>query len=192
MTALPRVTSSGHSEAVEEVRRGQELDPQARSGLPAFVWYHGRRYDEAIKECERGLEIDPTSFLSLLVLSLAYAGKGEYDRAVQQAERGVSLAPGSDFMRALLGAVYAMAGQEEAARAVLDDLIERSTRSYVSPILMSWIFANLKDPDSAFEWLGRAYDERICTLGSGIGYAIYDGIREDPRFGELVKKLGLS
>ena len=181
-----------HSEALEEARRGRELDPQARSGLPAFVWYLGRQYDEAIVECERGLEIDPTSFLSLLVLSLSYAGKGQFDQAVQQAQRGVSLAPGSDLLRALLGAVYAVSGQQEAARAILSDLIERSARSYVSPILMSWIFANLQDPDSAFEWLGKAYDERTCTLASGIGYALYDGIRDDPRFEALVHKLGLS
>jgi serine/threonine-protein kinase len=181
-----------HSEALQEARRGRELDPQSRSGLPAFVWYLGRQYDEAIAECELGLEIDPTSFLSLLILSLAHAGKGQYDLAVQSAQRGVSLAPGSDFVRAVLGAVYAMSGQLEPAQAILSDLIERSTRSYVSPILMSWIFANLQDPDGAFEWLDKAYAERTCTLGSGIGYAIYDGIRDDPRFTELVRKLGLS
>jgi len=181
-----------HSEALEEARLGQELDPPTRSGLSALVLYHGRLYDQAIAECERGLEIDPTSFLPLLVLSLSYAGKGQYDQAVQHAERGVSLAPGSDFLRALLGAVYAMAGQEEPARGILSDLVERSSRSYVAPILISWIYSNLQDPDSAFEWLGKAYDERTCTLGPGIGYAVYDGIREDPRFGELLHKLGLN
>jgi serine/threonine protein kinase/tetratricopeptide (TPR) repeat protein len=180
------------SEALEEARRGQEIDPPTRSGLSALVLYHGRLYDQAIAECERGLEIDPTSFLPLVVLSLSYAGKGKYDQAVQHAERGVSLAPGSDFLRALLGAVYAMAGQEDAARGILSDLVERSTRSYVAPILISWIYANLRDPDGAFEWLGKAYDERTCTLGPGIGYAVYDGIREDPRFGELLQKLGLN
>jgi serine/threonine-protein kinase len=181
-----------HSEALAESRRGRELDPQSRSGLPAFVLYHARQYDEAIVECGRGLEIDPTTFLPLVVLSLSYAGKGQYDQAVQHAQRGASLAPGSDFMRGLLGAVYAMSGQQEAARTILTDLVERSTRSYVSPILISWIYANLQDPDSAFEWLGKAYDERTCTLGSGIGYAIYDGIRDDPRFGELIQNLGLA
>ena len=83
-------------------------------------------------------------------------------------------------------------GQQEAARVILSDLVERCSRSYVSPILVSWIYANLQEPDSAFEWLGKAYDERTCTLGSGIGYALFDGIRDDPRFGELVQKLGLS
>jgi serine/threonine-protein kinase len=187
------LTILGHdSEALEEARRGQELDPPTRSGLAALVLYHGRLYDQAITECERGLEIDPTSFLPLVVLSLSYAAKGQYDQAVQHAQRGVSLAPGSDFLRALLGAVYAMAGQQDAARTILSDLVERSTRSYVAPILISWIYSNLHDPDSAFEWLGKAYDERTCTLGPGIGYAVYDGIRDDPRFGELLHKLGLN
>ncbi len=182
-----------HSEAQEEARCGHDLDPfSSRGGIPALVSYHGRLYDEAIAECERALEIDPTSFLSLLVLSLSYAGKGQYDKAVQHAGRGVSMAPGSDFLRALLGAVYAMAGQQESARAILSDLVERSKRSYVAPILISWIYSNLQDPDSAFEWLGKAYDERTCTLGPGIGYAVYDGIRKDPRFGDLLHKLGLN
>ena len=73
-----------------------------------------------------------------------------------------------------------MAGQHEAARAVLSDRSSGQLAVYVSPILMSWIFANLQDPDSAFEWLDKAYDERTCNLGSGIGYALYDGIRNDP------------
>jgi hypothetical protein len=85
-----------------------------------------------------------------------------------------------------------MAGQHEIAREVLADLMERSTRTYVAPILISWIYANLQDPDSAFEWLGKAYDEQTCTLGLGIGFALYDAIRDDPRFGELVAKLGLG
>ncbi len=181
-----------HSEALEEIRHQQELDPHSRSGIPGLVPYHCRGYDEAIAECERVLEIDPTFLLPLLVLSLSYAAKGQYDQAIQQAQRGVSMSPDSDFMRALLGAVYAMASQQDAARAILADLIERSTRSYVAPILVSWIYANLGEPDSAFEWLGKAYDERTCTLGPGIGYALYDGIREDPRFGELLHKLGLN
>ena len=182
-----------HSEAQDAAQCGHDLDPlSSRGGIPALVLYHGRQYDEAIAECERGLELDPTSFLSLLVLSLSHAGKGEYDQAVQHAERGVTMSPGSDFLRALLGAVYAMAGREEAARGILTDLVERSGRSYVAPILVSWIYSNLQDRDSAFEWLDKAYDERTCTLGSGIGYAVYDGIREDPRFGELLHKLGLN
>jgi serine/threonine-protein kinase len=184
-----------HSEALEEARRGQDLDPLTPGGansIGALVSYHSRHYDEAIAEYERALEVDPTSFLALLGVSQSYAAKGQYDQAVRHAQRGVSLSPDSDFLRALLGAVYGMAGQHEAARGILSHLIERSRRSYVAPILMSWIYSNLEERDSAFEWLGKAYDERTCTLGLGIHFALYDGIREDPRFGELLHKLGLN
>jgi len=183
-----------YSEALEEARRGRDLDPlsQGGSGVSGLVSYNGRHYDEAIGEGERTLEFDPTSLLALLAISVSHAGKGQYDQAVQHAERGVSVSPDSNFMKAILGAVYAMAGQHEAARGILSDLTERSTRSYVAPILISWIYANLQERDSAFEWLGKAYNERTCTLGVGIRFALYDGIRDDPRFAELLQKLGLS
>lgn len=183
-----------HSEAFEEARRGRDLDPQLQggAGISVLVSYNGRRYDQAIAEAERTLEFDPTSLLALLGISVSHSGKGQHDQAVQHAERGVSLCPDSNFMRAVLGSVYAMAGRQEAARQVLADLKERSKLTYVAPILVSWIYSALKDPDSAFEWLEKAYDERTCTLGLGMGFALYDGIREDPRFEQLVRRLGLS
>jgi tetratricopeptide (TPR) repeat protein len=183
-----------HSEAFAEARRGRDLDPhlQGGSGVSVLVLYNGRQYDQAIAEAERTLEFDPTSMLALLGISVSHAGKGQHDQAVQHAERGVSLCPDSNFMRAILGAVYAMAGRQEAAREVLADLVQRSERSYVAPILVSWIYSTLREPDSAFEWLEKAYEERTCTLGLGMGFALYDGIRDDPRFEELVRRLGLS
>ena len=184
-----------HPEAIDEVRRGQSIDPVAHGrghGIAALVLYNGRQYDAAIEECERVLEVNPTDFQALNCISLSYAAQQEYDQAIHHAERGVSLAPDSDFLRALLGAVYGMAGQEDAARGILSDLTQRSERTYVAPILMSWIHASLRDRDNAFEWLDKAYAERTCTLGLGIGFALYDGIRDDPRFEDLRGKLGLT
>jgi serine/threonine-protein kinase len=183
-----------HSEALEEARCGRDLDPLAEggSGVSVLVSYNARHYDEAIAEGERTLEFDPTSMLAVLGISVSHAGKGQHDEAVQHAERGVSLFPDSNFMRGIEGTVYAIAGQHEAARRILFDLIERSKGSYVAPILVSWIYANLQERDSAFEWLEKAYDERTCTLGLGIGFALYDPVRDDPRFEELVGKLGLG
>ena len=181
-------------EAAEAVRVGTELDPflPATNGVAALVAYHGRRYDEAIKESERALERDPTSALSLLCISMALAAKGAYKEAIIHAERGVSLSPGVNFLRGVLGAVYAMANETIAARQVLDDLLERSKRTYVGPTLVSWIYAHLSERDRAFQWLGKAYDQRDCTLGFGLRAPMYDVIRDDPRFGELLAKLGLS
>jgi serine/threonine-protein kinase len=181
-------------EAAAAVQVGTELDPflPATNGIAALVAYHGRRYDEAIRESERALERDPTSALSLLCISMALAAKGAFREAIIHAERGVGLSPGVDFLRGVLGAVYAMANDVAAARKVLEDLVERSKRHYVGPTLVSWIYAHLGERDRAFEWLAKAYDQRDCTLGFGLRAPMYDVVCDDPRFGELLTKLGLS
>ena len=180
------------TEAAESVRVGRELDPflPATNGVAALVAYHCRRYDEAIRESERALERDPTSALSLLCISTAHAMKGEYKQAIIHAERGVALSPGVNFLRGILGSVYAMANETAGARQVLDDLLERSRRTYVGPTVISWIYSHLGERDQAFEWLEKAIEQRDCTLGFGLRAPMYDVIRDDPRFDRLLKKLG--
>lgn len=181
-------------EASEAARLGQELDPlsPATNGIAALVSYHGRQYDQAIDECFRTLERDRTSFLGLLAMTLSYTAKGMYKEAISHAERGVSVSPDVNLLRALLAAVYAMAGENAAAEKVLAELLERSTKAYVGPTMISWIYANLDQPDVAFEWLGKACSSRDCTLGFGIRVPLYDRISSDPRFQELLRCLELE
>ncbi|HEY4735322.1 MAG TPA: protein kinase, partial [Gemmatimonadaceae bacterium] len=112
------------SEGTEATKRGHELDPfsPAANGIRALVAYADRRYDDAIEASESALERDPTSALSLLAISMSYAGKSDFKQAILLAERGVNLSPRVNFLRGILGAVYAMAGQRAAAERVLGDL----------------------------------------------------------------------
>ncbi len=187
-------TSGRQTEAAEEARLGKELDPfsPAANGISALVAYHGRRYDEAIRDSERALERDPTSALSLLCISMSHAAAGAFKQAILHAERGVALSPDVNFLRGILGAVYAMANEHEAARRILDDLMQRSQHSYVGPVIISWIYCHLGDRDNGFIWLNKAYDQRACTLSFGLGAPLYDVIRDDSRFAELLTKLGLD
>jgi TolB-like protein/Tfp pilus assembly protein PilF len=181
-------------EAAQAARLGQELDPlaSATNGIAALVSYHGRQYEQAIGECERALELDRTSFLALLAVSLSYAAKGMYTEAIGHAERGVSLSPDVILLRALLAAVYAMAGKRTAAERILAELLERSKQVYVGPTMISWIYANLGEPDAAFDWLGRACSARDCTLGFGVRVPLYDRISPDARFKSVLESLGLG
>ena len=181
-------------EAAEAARLGQELDPlsPATNGIAALVSYHGRQYDQAISECQRALERDRASFLALLAMTLSYAAKGMYKDAISHAERGLSLSPEVNVLRALLGVVYAMAGERQSAERVLAELLERSHTEYVGPTMISWVYANMDEPDSAFEWLEKASSARDCTLGFGIRAPVYDRISGDPRFNELLAGLGLA
>jgi eukaryotic-like serine/threonine-protein kinase len=181
-------------EAAEAARLGQELDPlsPATNGIAALVSYNGRLYDQAITECQRALERDRASFLALLAMTLSYAAKGMYKEAISHAERAVSLSPEVNLLRSLLAVVYAMAGERASAGRVLAELLERSQREYVGPTMLSWIYANMDQPDAAFDWLGKATSARDCTLGLGIRAPVYDRISGDPRFQELLAGLSLA
>jgi serine/threonine-protein kinase len=181
-------------EASEAARVGQELDPlsPATNGIAALVSYHARQYDQAIDQCKRTLERDRASFLGLLAMTLSYAAKGMYREAISHAERGVSASPDVNLLRALLAVVNAMAGERAAAERLLGELLERSTQAYVGPTLISWVYANLNEPDAAFEWLAKACSSRDCTLAFGIRVPIYDRITNDARFEELLRCLELG
>src|SRR5688500_2933534 len=132
------------------------------------------------------------SFIGLFAMSLSYAHEGQARQAINYAKEGVRLSPGVTFMHALLGVVYAMTGKVDEARDVLSKLEEKSRSEYVAPILLSWIHAHLGEVDLAFERLEQAFAERSCTLAFGIRAPMYDPLRVDPRFSELVRKIGLS
>jgi tetratricopeptide (TPR) repeat protein len=187
-------TSGRQAEADKAAWLGRELDPfsPAANGISALVHYHGRRYEDAIKASERALERDATSALSLLCISMANAANGAHHKAILHAERGVTLSPEVNFLRGILGAVYAMAGDKDGARGVLRDLDDRSKTTYVAPLIVSWIYCHLGEPDNAFNWLTRAYNERACSLSFGLRAPLYDVIREDSRFAELSAKLRLT
>jgi len=181
-------------EAAEAARVGLELDPlsPATNGIAALVSYHARRYDQAIRECERALDRDKTSFLGLLAITLSYAAQGKYKEAIARAEEGVELSPDLNLLRALLATVYATVGDRGAAESILTDLLKRAGEGYVGPTMISWIYANLDQPDAAFEWLRKACAEHDCTLAFGIRVPLYDRISGDSRFQELVRCLRLD
>ena len=187
-------TLGRNDEAAQSVGVGEELDPYlpATNGVAALIAYHGRRYDEAIRQSEKALERDATSALSLLCISLAHAAKSAYKEAIIHGERGVALSPSVNFLRGVLGVVYAVSGEKDSARKVLADLLDRAKRMYVGPTVISWIYAHLGERDRAFEWLDKAFDQRDCTLGFGVRAPLYDVIRDDARFDELLVRLRLA
>jgi TolB-like protein/Tfp pilus assembly protein PilF len=186
-------TVGREDEAAVAARQGQELDPlgSATNGIAALVAYHRRDYERSVQECERALEIEPGSFLALLAITLSYAGMGNHAMALQHAREGVRLSPDSLFLHGLLGAVCGMAGLHEEARGILAGLDARASVSYVAPMLRSWIHAHLGEMDLAFAWLEAARAEHSPPLGFGIRFPIYDAMRQDPRFTDVLHRMKL-
>ena len=182
------------AEAKAAARKAYEIDPLAPvvNGVTALVHYHAREYSEAIAHCERVLELDAMSFIGLFAMSLSYAHDGQGRQATSYAQEGLRLTPSMTFMEALLGVVYAMTGKVDDARDVLARMKKKGRTEYVAPILLSWIHAHLGETDLAFECLDQAVAEQSCMLAFGIRAPMYDPLRVDPRFDDLIGTIGLS
>jgi len=110
---------------------------------------------------------------------------------IEASKKAVALSAESPFFLRNLGFAYALSGQKEKAQKILDRLEEISKIKYDSPANKAVIFLGLNEKDQAFEYLRKSYDERSPYI-AGMNSPFYDSIREDPRFKELMKKVGFG
>jgi TolB-like protein/class 3 adenylate cyclase/Flp pilus assembly protein TadD len=180
-------------EAIAEVKRAQELDPLslAISADLAHVRYYARRYDQAVDQAHRTLAMDPKFARAHWLLGVVYLQQGMNEEAIAELQAARQLED-SQRVIAQLGYAYAVSGRMSDAQKALTDLNELSQRHYVDPYWIALIYTGLGDKDRAFEWLGRAYEERSSWLTSLKVDPQWDGVRSDPRFAELLKKVGLE
>jgi serine/threonine-protein kinase len=115
-----------------------------------------------------------------------------YAEAVEQAEAAAVEEQERPAMIAILGYAHGMAGNEREARRVLDQLTEFSTQRYISPYDLSLVHVGLGEEDEAIEGLRRAYDERSPHMVLLKVEPMFDSLRSDPRFVQLLKDMALS
>ncbi len=113
-----------------------------------------------------------------------------YPQAVEHIERAVSLAPESVAMSAALAHAYAVASKKDEARTILGQLLERSGQSYVEPISIAVVYAGLGDKENTLQWLEKAYAERSVGLMTLKVHPIFDALRPDSRFQDLLRRVG--
>jgi len=181
------------SEALAEIRRALELDP---TSLIINAWY-GRilgvsgQLDQAIEQLKKTVELDPNFNLAHYRLGQAYAEKQMYNEAVEEFNKVLNLPDGRAMGLMGLGYAFAVAGRRQEAQKTLNELQELSKQRYVSPGQIGIIYIALGDKDKAFEWLeeaNRGYDLNIMRMKVE---RRFDPIRSDPRFEDLVRRIGL-
>jgi tetratricopeptide (TPR) repeat protein len=160
----------------------------ANVGTP---YYYARRYDEAIEYCQKALELSPRFPRCHLWIGQAYVQMGKHEAAIAEIKQAIELHEDSINPFGVLGYAYAVAGRRAEARKVIAELEELSKRKYVSPYFIAVIYTGLGERDQAFLWLEKAYQERhpYMTL-IGVEPA-FDPLRSDPRFGGLLRRVGL-
>jgi TolB-like protein/DNA-binding winged helix-turn-helix (wHTH) protein/Tfp pilus assembly protein PilF len=189
------LTDTGRfDEALAQAKQAIELDPlsiQYRKSV-AYILLLSRRYDEAIAEYRKLIVIAPEFPQAQRELGLAYEQKRMYQEAFDQLQKTYEMPEnyGRTMLRADVGHLYAVWGKRTEAQQVLAELLRQSEQSYVSAYDIAVIYAGLGDAEQAFVWLDKAIEQRpfwLCWLKLD---PRFDGLRRDPRFRDLLQRIG--
>jgi tetratricopeptide (TPR) repeat protein len=177
-------------ESVAELKRALELDPlsiDVNLNL-GRVFYFRRQYEQAIEQLQKTRDMDPNFSLARLYLGLAYEQEGIYEEAIAEFRRLAT----TDFpdTRLFLAHALALSGKRAQALKALDET-EFAKAGKVRPWSMAALYTALGDKDQAFAWLQKACDERFIILASVKVDPVFDPLRSDPRFRNLLGRLGL-
>jgi serine/threonine protein kinase/Tfp pilus assembly protein PilF len=187
------MTMGRQIEAIALMKKSQTLDPLSIIINVAIGWanYMARRYDDALEQFLQTVELDPNYPVTHWFLGLLYRATGPYDLAITEGEKGVNFSGGSPVIRAALAHSYGKAGRTKEALQILDDLAKLAERKYVASHFFAGIHIGLGEIDRALEYLEKSYEEHSHWLIYLHMDPSMDDLRNDPRFQDLVKRVGL-
>lgn len=181
------------AEAVARAQKARELDPSPDAGGElGWILFHARRYDEAIREYRTALAIEPDNANMLWRLGLALSFKHQSQEAIAVLERAVSLSDRAPGNLGVLAVVYGQAGRREDALRVLAELKKREKTGYVPAGAFVLTYSGLADREQTLIWLEQAYKEQSFIMLFLKVHPIFDSLRDDPRFKDLLRRVGLA
>ncbi len=181
-------------ESLDCVKHTLELDPLSlvMNSNAAFMYFFARDFDAAVERARKTIELDPHFAPPYLCLGQALEQKALFPEAIQAFDRGLVHSERAPFMLAALGHAYAASGNRSAALASLKDLEELSLRRYISPYYFALLSAGSGEAENSLTWLEHALEDRSTWLTWLKVDPRFDALREQPRFHELLGKIGLS
>jgi len=181
------------NEALEEAKEALDVDPLALivNANVGLQLYDARRFDEAIAQFRTTLDIEPNFPIAILWMAKAQFARGDLSSGVTLTQRFVDLTGATPFSLAFRGYAHARMGEQAEALAIIDRLLALRSQKYVSAYYFAVVYTALGKTDEAMLWLERAFDERSDFLIYLAVDPIFDPLRTDPRFRNLVRRVGL-
>jgi serine/threonine-protein kinase len=179
-------------ESIRSTQRSVELDP-ANAMLTACMGWHSLfddRFEQALQYAADAQRLMP-SFWSKVVEGWAYMAQGRHADAVESMRDARDLRPELPFVAAGLAQALARNGEQRESRGLLGELLAREELGYVSAYDVALVYAALGENDRALEWLGNAQADRSVFLVHLRWDARVGLLREDPRFPQMVQRMGL-
>ncbi len=191
--ALSLVWMERLDEALNEIRQARAIDPLSlviNSNL-GFILAAARQYDQGIEQCRNTLDMEQNFAHAHYRLGQIYVLKGMNRDAIVELKKAVALSGESPRAIAELGLAHARLGYTSEALKLLAELKARSRLRYVSPFNMALIYGGLGDNGQALDWLEMARKERTPSLNFLKLSPAFESLHSDPRFTELVRRIGL-
>jgi tetratricopeptide (TPR) repeat protein len=178
-------------DALIELRRAQSLDPLSLiiNADIADALCVAHRYDEAVEQSEKTLKMDANFAVGHYELGQALVQKHMYDQAIVEFQRAIELSGHSGAFDSNLGYAYAVSGRKEEALKIVDELESRQPTNYSVDADIALIYVGLDDRDEAISRLNKAFDARFKA--SILRRPAFDPLRSDPRFQDLLRRMGL-
>jgi DNA-binding winged helix-turn-helix (wHTH) protein/Tfp pilus assembly protein PilF len=178
-------------EAAAQLQMAQEFDPlsMAINADYAASSYYGRQYDKSEAQLCNLLELNPKFVRAQVLLGKVYTQQGKHAQALDTLQHALTLAPGDHVTLSTLARTQAVAGKEKQARRTLEELKELATRRYLSAGSIALIYTALGENDLAFEWLDKAFQNRDIEMVWLNRDPVFDCLRDDSRFDELVNRV---
>lgn len=181
-------------EAIAAAKMAQNTDPFSFviSTQLGVIYHFMGRNEEAIECCDEVIEMDPGFAIAYGIKGVICAQTGRYEKAIAMLKKTDELLGGDTETCALLGYAYGMWGKRREALTVLQELQSQAKRKYIPPFLLSYVYLGLKEKDKALEWLEKAYWERSYSLMNLNVDPIYDSLRSDVRFTNMLHRIGFK
>ena len=181
-----------HAEAIQEVEFVEQHFPNdiIDAVWVGYIYKDARLFDRAIEKFQSVKKLRPDNTQCRFGLSEVYAYKGMYPEAIAEAKEIVESTKGNSEAKMFLGMIYAMAGKHNEAVKLLEEY-KKQPKPYSSRIGSTYL--HLGDKDQAFFWFNKACSERSGDLLYGIKVSpVWDKLRDDPRYDDLIRCFGLK
>jgi eukaryotic-like serine/threonine-protein kinase len=181
-------------EAFAQAKLAHEIDPLSLPINTNLGWllHLARRFDDAIEQYQKAIELDEGFGLAHRRLGQTYEQKQMYTEAVVEFQKAAALSGEDVELLSARGHFYAALGETDKANKVLEQMSVLAKHRYVPAYLVARVYLGFGDYERVFELLGTACDERYGYLAYLNVEPLFDGIRSDPRFAEIIRRVGLG
>ena len=180
-------------ESLAEFKRAQELEPLSqiiRANLVEVNLTKGD-FNAASEQCQRALEIDPNWFYARQLLAVVHLKQGRSAEALSEAQKSVELAKRLGTSLGTLAYIYSQTGKRTKALALIEELKEKQAKGWAYGLDLARVYIGLGDKEQAFAWLEKDFQAHSSTLPAWIFIPPLDSLRDDPRFKDLIRRMGL-